>query len=160
MSSNCQMVNIFAPFHQRINCRAAWGLRCTDHSDPDYPPLEPPHGGGRGAGGGSCNSYSPNHFPIKPSGPFGLHTPECGAAKTVALLPLLLLRGGSSRSRRTGKVGSDWMTFPGDFRKSRTKKHIQVLDSRETLTSDRPRSKAEGLWLPPRSSSFASLWTG
>lgn len=36
------MVNIFAPFHQRINCRAAWGLRCTDHSDPDYPPLEHP----------------------------------------------------------------------------------------------------------------------
>lgn len=31
MSSNCQMVNIFVPFHQRINCRAAWGLRCTDH---------------------------------------------------------------------------------------------------------------------------------
>lgn len=52
MSSNCQMVNIFAAFHQRINCRAAWGLRCTDHSDPDYPPLEPPppRGGGRGLG--------------------------------------------------------------------------------------------------------------
>lgn len=81
MSSNCQMVNIFAPFHQRINCRAAWGLRCTDHSDPDYPPLESPHGWRQGAGGGSCNSYSPSHFPIKPSGPFGLRAPKEKAAK-------------------------------------------------------------------------------
>lgn len=30
MSSNCQMVNIFAPFQRRINCRAAQGLRRTD----------------------------------------------------------------------------------------------------------------------------------
>lgn len=30
MSPNCQMVNIFAPFQRRINCRAARGLRRTD----------------------------------------------------------------------------------------------------------------------------------
>lgn len=112
MSSNCQMANIFAPFHQRINCRAAWGLRCTDHSDPDYPPLESPHGGGRGVGGGSCNSYSPNHFPIKPSGPFGLHTPKCKAAQTVDLVaPLRSGTGGEKQLQTPAKT----MGFSGHF---------------------------------------------
>ena len=87
MSSNCQMVNIFAPFQRRINCRAARGLRRTDQcgrgswpwlSPLRLPPLERQwavregeSGGGERGGEvrGFATVYSPNHLPIKPPGP-------------------------------------------------------------------------------------------